>query len=363
MQQLSDEIIGNGRFNQPEANFLDYPWKRGKNIIEMPTVWNLPRFGPFTRTPLRIRVREYEPEDNTINSTESQWKNTNGELVRVRQHPYAVYDTGQLPNDVSAWLSESLPDFYQWLLARSRHDKITELTYREAMRLESNSGPGQLLNCALQIQYYSVISQGYCSVSSDDIPGIKEYDFSRMGHSTYEAYDRNAYDKPVPTAINHQMDVAAVKLLERYEETCKKLLKHHLFQPGSKVPWYYLFLTFFVLICNLEYIHSSAESYIASKRGTVSCVSGTLWATSNSFKHVDGYVNNVVSRQMQSWESTFDVIMYHWVGCLRGFKPFVLARENVEELAGHAGHPPDAEGFQYMATMASLLADRGPSKL
>ena len=36
--------------------------------------------------------------------------------------------------------------------------------------------------------------------------------------------------------------------------------------------WYELFLIFFVLFWNLEYIHRGANDYVKSKKGTVSCI-------------------------------------------------------------------------------------------
>jgi hypothetical protein len=162
----------------------------------MEIVWNLPGFGPVTTIhPLQIRFREYEPEGSSINTTESQWQNTNGQLVKVEQPPYAVYDTAALQNDVEAYFTHNLPSVEHWIFGRNRHDEIALVTYTEALRLRAQSGPGsELLNLALQLQYLSVISQGYGSVWSTNIPGINQYDFRAMGHSVYEAYDRDSCD-------------------------------------------------------------------------------------------------------------------------------------------------------------------------
>jgi hypothetical protein len=263
-------IVGNGRWNQAEAEFLKYPW-RNDCIQYMDIIWNLPGFGPVAATqPFRIKFREYEPEGSISDSTESQWLNTTGQLVKVEQPPYAVFDTAALQHEVEDYFTRNLPAVDQWIFGRNRHDEIALLTYREALRLRYQGGPGsELLNLALQLQALSVVSQGYGSVWSTNIPGIKQYDFRAMGHSVYEAYDRNSCDRPLPIAINHQMDVAFVKYLKRLEEKCFKLLAKEIFKTGIR-PWYELFLTLFVLFWNLEYIHSGAEGYIKSKYGTVS---------------------------------------------------------------------------------------------
>lgn len=53
--------------------------------------------------------------------------------------------------------------------------------------------------------------------------------------------------------------------------------------------------------------------------------------------------------------------MNHWRGCLRGFKPFVLARENPEELRAK-GRLPDQTAFEYMEKMAACLGRQGPGE-
>jgi hypothetical protein len=90
-----------------------------------------------------------------------------------------------------------------------------------------------------------------------------------LGSSDYEAYDRKAYDRPLPGAITHQMDVAAVKYLRKLEKLFVKELTTLIFKPKIK-PWYELFLAFYVIFWNLKYIHHGAHDYIKSKNGTVS---------------------------------------------------------------------------------------------
>jgi hypothetical protein len=242
----------------------------------MEIIWNLPGFGPIsTNQPLQIKFREYHPEATSIESTESQWQTTEGVFVKLETPPYAVHDTAALQEDVEAYFLYTLPSVEHWIFGRNRHDEIAWLTYSEAVRMRGRPGMGsELLQLALQLQYLSVVSQGYGSVWTNDIPGIKQYDFKAMGHSPYEAYDRNTSDRPLPVAINHQMDVAFVKFLRRLEEKTFKILAKKIFKTGLK-PWYELFLALFVLLWNLEYIHSGAEHYIKAKRGTVSapCVS------------------------------------------------------------------------------------------
>jgi hypothetical protein len=68
------------------------------------------------------------------------------------------------------------------------------------------------------------------------------------------------------------MDVAAVKYLRKLEKLFVKELATLIFKPRIK-PWYELFLAFYVIFWNLEYIHHGAQDYIKSKNGTVSLAS------------------------------------------------------------------------------------------
>lgn len=266
-------ITGNGRFNQNEAEFLRYSWKNGAAIHIMEIGWYLPGFGPVsTAEPLRIKYCEYYPEGASFTSTHSEWSNTDGQLMRVEQPPYAAHDTASLQEDVETYFVFYLRAIEQWIFDRNNYDEIARLTYKEACRLRGRNGPAsRLIDLALQIQCISVVSQGYGTVWSTNVPGIKQYDFRAMGRSVYEAYDRNSCDRPLPGAINHQMDVAFVKFLKRLEAKCQKTISDIFFKKKEPIlPWYELFLAKFVLTWNLEYIHAGAQGYIRSKSGTVS---------------------------------------------------------------------------------------------
>jgi hypothetical protein len=197
-----------------------------------------------------------------------------------------VYDTRTLAVEVEAWFESNLSYVDEWILDRNRYDEAALLTYREAIRLRNKQGPwSELLTLALKLQYLSVISQGYGSVWSENIPGIRVYDFRALGHSEYEAYDRNSRDRPLSKAIDHQMDVSIVRCLQRYEQKFLKALSHAIFKTASgEKPWYVLFLALFIVFKNMEYIHQGAQSYIKSKSGTVSVPYDLyLWTASNNF--------------------------------------------------------------------------------
>jgi hypothetical protein len=260
---------GNGREHQEEAEFLVYDWVHNSQLFEMDIVWNLPGYGQIPHAPpMRITFRPYSPRRGSLDVAASVWTNKDGELKQVEQPAYAVYDTAHLVPDFERYFSSFQPAIEAWIFSRISQDEVASLTYAEVFRMR-NLGGSKALDLAMRLQCLSVVSQGYGSVWSNNIPGIREYDYSRLGSSDYEAYDRKAYDRPLPGAITHQMDVAAVKYLRKLERAFVKELSALIFKPKIK-PWYELFLAFYVIFWNLEYIHHGANDYIKSKNGTVS---------------------------------------------------------------------------------------------
>lgn len=235
----------------------------------MDFIWNLPGTGPVHVQPMRITIGQYRPKRPLLDAATNEWSTTEGRVI-VAQPPYAVYDTQSLVPTFESYFTVLQPAVEQWIFTRVSHDEIALLTYQEAMRLRGaqHTGPPNLLDLCLRLQCLSVVSQGYGTVWSNNVPGIQEYDYSKMGRSQYEAYDRNSRDRPLPGAIGQQMDVAALKLLKKLESACHKTVQAKIFKPKIK-PWYELYLALYVIFWNMEYIHHSATSYIVSKNGTV----------------------------------------------------------------------------------------------
>lgn len=60
---------------------------------------------------------------------------------------------------------------------------------------------------------------------------------------------------------------------------------------------------------------------------------------------------------MADWDRSFPLLLIYWQGVLRGYEPFMLARENPEELRlnGHVDHL----GFRYMRKASAILGRKG----
>lgn len=279
LQIITDTIlrIGNGREHQEEAEFLGYDWVVNSQLFEMEILWNLPGYGRIPNAqPIRVTFRPYSPRRGSLDVATSVWSNKEGQVKAVEQPAYAIYDTASLLPAYERYFASLQPAIEDWIFSRVHQDEIATLTYAEVRRMRSSSKGSEALDYAMRIQCLSVVSQGYGSVWSNNIPGIREYDYRRLGSSDYEAYDRKSYDRPLPGAITHQMDVAAVKYLKKLEKEFVKKLAALIFQPKIK-PWYELFLAMYVIFWNLEYIHHGANDYMRSKNGTVSINPVGVW--------------------------------------------------------------------------------------
>jgi hypothetical protein len=256
---------GNGRLGQREAEFVPYKFVGGIIVIEF--MWNLPGSGPIPNNyPLSANASRYLVKEH--DATASVWSTSNGQINSVEQPAYAVVDTARLIHVLERYFLDVQTPIEQWLFQRIQHDEIASRTYAEVMRLRQKGKGSDLLRLVMQIQCLSIVSQGYGTVHNN-IPGIQEVDHRRLGSSRYDAYNRDSCDCPLPTGMSNQIDVALLKGLKKLEKACVKEISKRVFKPKIK-PWYELFLAFFVLFYNLDYIHHGAEKYIMSKTGTVS---------------------------------------------------------------------------------------------
>jgi hypothetical protein len=232
---------------------------------------------------MRVAFRPYTPRRGSLDTAASLWSTKEGDVCAIEQPAYAVYDTANLVSAFERHFGGLQLHIEDWIYSRIQNDEIAVHTYREVLRMQKVHG-SKALGLAMRLQCLSVVSQGYGTVWTDNIPGIQEYDYRRFGTSDYEAYDRNSRDRPLPGAITHQMDVAAVKYLRKLEKEFVKELASLIFKPKIK-PWYELFLTFYVIFWNLEYINGGAKGYMKAKNGTVS----HLFHTSQPPANLVGY--------------------------------------------------------------------------
>jgi hypothetical protein len=204
---------GNGRECQEEAEFLKYNWVRNTQLYEMDILWNLPGYGPISNSqPIRVTICPYNQTRGLLDVATSVWTNKTGQVNTVEQPAYAIYHTANLILAFECYFSSLQTGIEDWIFARTQQDKIATLTYKDVLRVRG-SNRSKVLDLAMRLQCLSAVSQGYGSVWSNNITGIRGYDYRSLGSSDYEAYNRKRYDRPLPGAITHQMDFAAFQYL------------------------------------------------------------------------------------------------------------------------------------------------------
>jgi hypothetical protein len=261
---------GNSRFGQEIAQYLQYRWTSNLNGLQPVKIrWLLPgNCSNVTLPILDLGCREYIPGRHEDSQT-IQWQ-VNGKTFSETLPPFAVSDDGLLSRDVGVFLRQSQAQVEQYIYLGSA-DELSRLTFAEARRFRDKGN--ELVRLALQIRSGSVLCQGFGTLIGDETLGIKPLGFHNQPEECL--YDKfNACSgRPVPEAIDHQIDVAILQWLRKFQHELSGKITKILFPSGKRtkrLPWYELFLTFYIIMSNLEFIHGGALAYMESQRRTVS---------------------------------------------------------------------------------------------
>jgi hypothetical protein len=258
-------VIANGRFDQDVVEFVHYKWTTVNNEPQtMKIDWMLPGGSQPSLKQIDVSYREYitdQSDTTTIFIT-----SIDGRVQKIQSPAYAACDTATLLKTVESLILDTQPSVEGWVRNRYSSDPLKLMTFQEAVRYRDTHKSG-IISIALRMQCGAILSQGYGCVTD---PCWLEYvDFESYGKSEYEAYNRGL-ERPLPQAINHQVDVAILKCINGWQRILLKELKTKIFVESGSKSWYEVFLACFVLLSNLEYIHFGANAYIKSKLHTVS---------------------------------------------------------------------------------------------
>jgi hypothetical protein len=232
---------------QREVAFVDYLWADNSSPSKRIEIrWNLPGDRPVDLPLMSMTCKKFVP---STNDTHHITFNAGSEIITIELPPYAGDDTGSIQAAVEDLLDHSAPAVLDYILADTT-DELMSSTLREAVRFarEHNS---RAIELALRIRCASFCSQGWGSVTGSESLGIRTVDFNERGKCGYAAYDRGE-DKPLPLSMDHQLDVALLLAIKRYQKELLGKLDKMIFGKARK-PWYDIFLTVFVLLSNLEY--------------------------------------------------------------------------------------------------------------
>jgi hypothetical protein len=264
-------VLGNSRFGQEIVEHLTYRWTSNCDSPKMVEVrWALPGNECHIGLPiLKLSCCEYVPGPHKDTQT-IQWQ-VNDKAYSVTLPPFAVPDQVSLCRDVGNFLSQSEARIEQHI-HRSHVDEVSRRTFKEACRYRDTHN-SDLVRLALRIRCGSVMCQGFGTLIGNEMLGIKPINiYDQPGKCVYDKFNICS-DCPVPEALDHQIDVEILGWLRKFQHELLGKINKILFPPGKKakrLSWYELFLACYIMISNLEFIHSGALAYMESQRKTVS---------------------------------------------------------------------------------------------
>ena len=250
-------VTGNSEFDQHLMAFRDYCWKRQSDLTETKTLyikWTIPK-GDSSKLPgFAFPCQEYDPRPGDV--TQFDWQE-NGRVTKLPLPTFACPNRERLLEIVGTFLRDCQP-----ILEADRINHITDelerLTFSEATRIAKRD-KSSILELALRIHTNTILSAGWGTPAGTETLGIPRIVNASAGH---------VGDRPLPPAIDHQIDVAMWETIRKDQQSLLKKLKQKLYNKGPK-QWLELFLTFFVSLANIQYVHGRATEWMKCQQQTV----------------------------------------------------------------------------------------------
>jgi len=163
---------------------------------------------------------------------------------------------------------------------------------------------------------------------------------------------------PLPTVLSYQLDTLAIMCLKCHHDEVIKCLKRKIFATNRTKNWYEVFLTTFVLLSNLEYLHRMQRKYMQRHEDTVRILRNSNFKSDCSSLQGTTYsrVSYVSDQMIKTWEYSAENLVNHFRVVLGGSVPFSLSWEKSGENHCRAGI--DGEACEYIRTITTLLVQR-----
>lgn len=202
-----------------------------------------------------VSVWEFEPRPH-IDLIHEEW-HINGEARIIKLPAYASPDTAELTQDLEKFVERCRPTMEKLMLHQIT-DELTLATFHEAMRY-AEKNDSDLIKLALRIRTTALVSAGWGSLVGNETLGTQHIDGANAAYCG---------DVPTPVPLAHQFDVVFINSMRKMERQVVKLLKDRIFRPKPK-PWYEVFLTYFVMLTHLQFIHDQAAGFMKIREQTV----------------------------------------------------------------------------------------------
>ncbi|EKG18551.1 hypothetical protein MPH_04190 [Macrophomina phaseolina MS6] len=318
---------GNSKFGQDRACFRDYRWIIGEqSTIEIR--WTLPGNIPVEIPNFKLPCTKFDPSQEKGDLIAEEWQ-VKGSVTVVELPPYACGSDRELYQIVHAMVDSSRGTVEKRMVDNIS-DELAHATFQEAHRY-SRAHDSDMVKLALRICSTATFCQGWGSIVGTETLGTTNVDNGAAGYCG---------TKPISPALCHQIDVVFVNLMQQDERKLVKELKTAIFQKRPK-PWYEIFLTYFVIMWHLKFIHGEAIGFMNCRKRT------------DSAKQVSEFIN----RMAAEWHHSASNMLYHFRYVLRGFLPFQTARKDMEAVRTEVGLGHDA--VPYMEKVVGFLNEKG----
>ena len=253
--QVLTELIGNSEFGQETMKFRNYSWKPKTETKVLLLKWTLPDGCNYKLPEIIVECQEYVPRQGDI--VAAKWQ-ADGRVNVIPLPPFACKDQERLLEPVGEFLDAAGESVEADMMGQIT-DELERLTFSEARRVAKRDQSDMLL-LALRIRRNTILSAGWGSPIGNETLHIAAIANPSAGHIG---------ETPLPPAIDHQIDVAIWKILKKDQQDLIKELKKKLYYESGRQPWLEIFLTFFVSLANVQYVHGQALKWKKCQQQTV----------------------------------------------------------------------------------------------
>ena len=243
---------GNSEFDQEVMTFRNYHWKVKTETKALQLKWTLPSGCSLNLPEIVVECQEYVPRKGDV--VAAKWQ-VDGRVRSILLPTFACKEQKRLLEAVREFLDAAQESAEANMMAQIT-DELERLTINEARRKSDES---EMILLALRIRKNAIMSAGWGTPIGNETLDIPEIVNPSAGHIG---------ERPLPPALDHQIDVAMWEIIKEDQQSLIRMLRDKLYESGPK-PWLEIFLTFFVSLANVQYVHSQALEWKKCQQQTV----------------------------------------------------------------------------------------------
>ena len=249
------EMIGNSEFDQETMFFRKYHWKFKTETKALQLKWTLPNGYSYNLPEIVVECQEYIPGHGDV--VAAKWQ-VDGRVRSILLPTFACKDQKRLLEAVGEFLDAGRASVEADMMGQIT-DELERLTLSEAQRV-AERGESDMILLALRIRANTILSAGWGTPIGDETLDIPEIVNPSAGHIG---------ERPLPPAIDHQIDVAIWEFIRKDQQSLIKMLSDKLYYKSGRQPWLEIFLTFFISLANVQYVHGQALEWKKCQQQTV----------------------------------------------------------------------------------------------